>query len=142
MINTYRMIRDDVMGLIRLLSALQDEYLPMDDETRKTFYYEKRNRYNALKVNGNSAINLESAALFVFLNRTCFNGLYRVNRKNLFNVPIGSYKKPTICDADNLTAISKALKKVTIVCGDYRESRSFIDNPDLINVYSGNCVTA
>ncbi|HRV73394.1 MAG TPA: DNA adenine methylase [Eubacteriales bacterium] len=132
LMNTYRMIRDDVTGLNGLLSALQDEYLPMDDEARKIFYYEKRNRYNELKVNGDSAINLESAALFIFLNRTCFNGLYRVNRKSLFNVPIGSYKKPTICDADNLTAVSKALEKVTIVCGDYRESRSFIDKDTFV----------
>ena len=72
LMNTYRMIRDDVTGLNGLLSALQDKYLPMDDEARKIFYYEKRNRYNELKVNGDSAINLESAALFIFLNRTCF----------------------------------------------------------------------
>ena len=127
LVNTYRMIRDDVDGLIKLLNDMQDHYLPMDEDARKAFYYEKRDRFNELKVNGDSKINLESAALFIFLNRTCFNGLYRVNRKNLFNVPIGSYKKPTICDRDNLMAISKALRKVTIVCGDYRESRDFID---------------
>jgi len=127
LVNTYRIIRDNVSGLIEMLSGLQSAYLPMDDEARKVFYYEKRERFNKLKVNGDSAVNLESASIFIFLNRTCFNGLYRVNRKNLFNVPIGSYKNPTICDADNLTAISKALKKVTIVCGDYRESSNFID---------------
>lgn len=128
LVNTYRMIRDDVNSLIKLLMALQDQYLPMDEATRKVFYYEKRDRFNELKVNGDSKVNLENAVLFIFLNRTCFNGLYRVNRNNLFNVPIGSYKKPTICDEENLIAISDALKKVTIVCGDYRESREFIDN--------------
>lgn len=127
LVNTYRIIRDNVSGLIEMLTELQATYLPIDDEARKVFYYEKRDRFNELKVNGDSAINLESAALFIFLNRTCFNGLYRVNRKNLFNVPVGSYKKPTICDTHNLTAISKALQKVTIVCGDYRESGDFID---------------
>ena len=132
LINTYQMIRDDVAGLIKLLTVLQDEYIPMDDEMRKTFYYENRNRYNELKINGSDTINLESAALFIFLNRTCFNGLYRVNSKSLFNVPIGSYKKPKICDTDNLTAISKALKKVTIVCGDYQESRCFIDKDTFV----------
>jgi DNA adenine methylase len=53
------------------------------------------------------------------LNRTCFNGLYRVNRNNEFNVPIGKYKKPTICDKENILAVSRALQKVEICCGDY-----------------------
>ena len=132
LMNTYLTIRDDVKSLIELLSVLQTEYLPMEDEARKTYYYKKRDRYNELKVNGDSADKLESAALLIFLNRTCFNGLYRVNRKGLFNVPMGAYKKPTICDADNLAAISSALKKVTIVCGDYRESRSFIDKDTFV----------
>lgn len=127
LMNTYRMIRDDVSGLLGLLFALQDAYLPLDEDDRKLFYYKKRDRFNELKVNGDSMINLESAALFIFLNRTCFNGLYRVNRKNLFNVPIGSYKKPLICDANNLRSISNVLKKVTIVSGDYKESAEFID---------------
>lgn len=132
LINTYLMIRDNVGGMIELLMDLQDTYLPMDNEKRKAYYYEKRDRFNDLKVNGNGAINLESAALFIFLNRTCFNGLYRVNRHSLFNVPIGAYKKPLICDTDNLAAVSKALEKVTIVCGDYHESRDFVDTCTLV----------
>lgn len=132
LVNAYRIIRDDVNELIQLLTEIEDEYLPMNHEARKMYYYEKRDRYNKLKVDGDSIVNLEIAALFVFLNRTCFNGLYRVNRKNLFNVPIGSYKNPTICDADNLAAISKALKKVTIVYGDYRKSRNFIDGDTFV----------
>lgn len=58
-------------------------------------------------------------ALFIFLNRTCFNGLYRVNKSNGYNVPMGSYKKPTICDEQNILAVSEALQKVEILCGDY-----------------------
>ncbi|GIM49782.1 hypothetical protein CAPN003_12340 [Capnocytophaga stomatis] len=60
--------------------------------------------------------------MFIFLNRTCFNGLYRVNRKNEFNVPMGSYKKPTICDTENLLAVSEALQKVEIMCGDFEQT--------------------
>ena len=55
--------------------------------------------------------HIEMAALLIFLNRTCYNGLYRVNRNGLFNVPIGNYKNPLICDTDNLKVVSKALKK-------------------------------
>lgn len=127
LINMYRMIRSEAKGLIRVLMDFQDAYLSLNEEKRKAFYYKKRDRFNQLKVNGNSRENLECAALFIFLNRTCFNGLYRVNRKNLFNVPIGSYKKPRICDVDNLMKVSEVLQNITIVCGDYRESKDFID---------------
>ena len=63
----------------------------------------------------------------IFLNKTCFNGLFRVNKKGLFNVPMGAYKNPMICDEKNLRAVSQKLQKVTIVCGDYRMSKEFID---------------
>lgn len=72
--------------------------------------------------------SIEKAAFFIFLNKTCFNGLYRVNRKNLFNVPMGTYKNPAIYDAANLRNIHIALKNVNIVCCDYAQSKSFIDN--------------
>ena len=127
LINTYRVIRDDVEGLISLLSSLQDEYLSIELESRKDYYYAKRDRFNNLKINIDDSINVEKAALFIFLNKTCFNGLYRVNRKGLFNVPIGAYKNPCICDSENLINISKALQNVTIVCGDFEESEKFID---------------
>ena len=61
------------------------------------------------------------------INKHCFNGLYRVNKKGLFNVPMGNYKKPLICDDRNLRAVCKKLQNVIIVCGDYRKSKDFID---------------
>lgn len=127
LINAYCMIRDEGEGLIELLAEYENEYLPMKDAQRRDYYYAKRQRFNELKVNGISSLNLESAAIFIFLNRTCFNGLFRVNRKGLFNVPMGAYKRPTICDAENLLNISSSLQNVEIVCGDYRKSSDFID---------------
>lgn len=127
LINTYRIIRDDVDALIKMLSEMQNDFIPLDTENRKAYYIKKREHFNDLKVNGNENINIEKAALMIFLNKTCFNGLFRVNKKGLFNVPMGAYKNPMICDENNLRAVSGKLKKVTIVCGDYRKSADFID---------------
>ncbi len=127
LINTYRIIRDDIDELVAILMVMQREFVPMDTEHRKVYYTAKRERFNDLKVNGNETVNIEKAALMIFLNKTCFNGLFRVNKKGLFNVPMGSYKNPMICDEDNLRAVSKKLQRVKIVCGDYRESADFID---------------
>lgn len=127
LINTYRIIRDDIDALVRMLSVMQTEFVPMDTESRKAYYMQKRERFNDLKVNGDENINIEKAALMIFLNKTCFNGLYRVNKKGLFNVPMGAYKNPLICDEKNLRAVSEKLQNVKIVCGDYKDSADFID---------------
>ncbi len=127
LINTYCIIKDDIDDLIDTLHEIQDTFVPMNTESRKTYYLEKRNRFNDLKFNGDDTINIEKAALMIFLNKTCFNGLYRVNKNGLFNVPMGAYKNPMICDEKNLRAVSEKLQRITIVCGDYRESSNFID---------------
>ena len=125
LINMYISVRDDATKVIAFLSDYEKEYLPLSNEERKIYYTNKRKYFNQKKKNGE--LDTEAGALFIFLNRTCFNGLYRVNRKGEFNVPIGAYKKPTICDQKNLLAVSKALKKVKIVCGNYKEAEKFID---------------
>lgn len=127
LINTYRIIRDDIDELIEMLYIMQNTFVPLDTDKRKVYYMQKRERFNDLKVNGNEDINIEKAALMIFLNKTCFNGLFRVNKKGMFNVPMGSYKNPMICDEKNLRAVSEKLQKVDIVCGDYRKSSEFID---------------
>ena len=132
LINTYHIIRDNIDSMIRILSMIQDEFIPMDTDNRKAYYLKKRERFNELKVNGDKNINIEKAALMIYLNKTCFNGLYRVNKNGEFNVPMGLYKKPTICDEENLRAVSEKLKNVTIVCGDYRESADFIDKDTFV----------
>lgn len=127
LMNTYTIIRDNVDNLIEILYSLQKDFLLLNSEDRKAYYANMRDRFNHLKVNGDERINIEKAALMIFLNKTCFNGLYRVNKKGLFNVPMGSYKNPLICDEENLRLVSKKLQKVIIICGDYKESSNFID---------------
>ena len=126
LIHTYVTIRDNVDELVRVLHEIETEYLPSNNDERKSIYYEKRDRFNILKAKSDQP--LELAALFIFLNRTCFNGLYRVNSKGGFNVPQGSYTNPCICDEYNLRAVSQKLQSVTIVCGDYKLAADFIDN--------------
>ena len=112
--------------MIEELSKIQTIYRNHSLDENKEFFYEKRNRYNELKVNGNNAENLEKAVLFIFLNKTCFNGLYRVNSKGLFNVPFNNAKNPLLCDEDNLKVCSKFLQNVEMKTGDYKECKSFI----------------
>lgn len=132
LINTYYVIRDNIDSIIHILSMIQDEFIPMDTDNRKAYYLKKRERFNEFKVNTDKNINIEKAALMIYLNKTCFNGLYRVNKNGEFNVPMGLYKKPTICDEENLRAVSEKLKNVTIICGDYRESVDFIDKDTFV----------
>lgn len=132
LINTYNIIKNRINELIELLESYQAEYLALDSDERRNYYMDKREKFNDIKVNGNETKNLTKAAIMMFLNKTCFNGLYRVNKKGLFNVPMGSYKNPLICDERNLRAVSEKLRNVRIVCGDYRESASFIDNQTFV----------
>ncbi len=130
LINTYKIIRDNPYELISLLKTLKEQYT--NTNSQKNFYYDVRNKYNTLKINNDLNTNIEKAGLFIFLNKTCFNGLYRVNRKGKFNVPRGSYKNPAICDEDNLINVSILLKNVIIEWKDYKASKGFIDENTLV----------
>ena len=133
LINTYKSIRDNVDILIKSLKEMEEQYIPLNNEDRKIYYYEKREEYNSLKINSEMN-NIEKAILFIFLNKTCFNGLYRVNKKGKFNVPMGAYKKPKICDEENLKNVSLTLRNVKIVYADYRESEKFIDDKTFVYI--------
>ena len=132
LMNAYQTIKNDINPLIKKLQEMQMFFLPMDDNGRKYYYYSIRDKFNSICLNNNTAI--EKASYFIFLNKTCFNGLYRVNRKGQFNVPMGAYKNPTICDEANLRNVSEALKNVTIVCGDYTLSKGFIDKETFVYI--------
>ena len=127
LIGAYQSIRDNAEEMISLLKKYQENYLPCELDERKAYYMEKRARFNMLKLEGKDIDKVERAALLIFLNKTCFNGLYRVNKKGAYNVPMGAYKRPLICDEENLQNISQKLQNVEIVCGDYSQSRDFID---------------
>lgn len=127
LINTYCTVKNDVDSLIVMLKTMQDEFITADSEHRKEYYLSKRKRFNDLKSFIDESTNTEKAALMIFLNKTCFNGLYRVNKKGFFNVPMGSYKNPLICDEENLRVVSGKLRNVKITGGDYRMAESFID---------------
>lgn len=119
LINSYKTIKSDVLNLISILKELECEYHSFANkiEKKKQYYYDKRDIFNLRKSDQTT-----HTALFIFLNKTCFNGLYRVNKKNEFNVPIGSYKQPMICDETNLLHISELLKKVEILTGDFEKT--------------------
>ncbi len=130
LINTYLAIKDDLDSLLGVLRQLEEPYLSLGKDGRKEAYLAHRSRFNELKLSGQ--LNVETAALMIFLNKTCFNGLYRVNRKGEYNVPMGAYKNPQICNEKNLRSVSKKLQNVKIVCDDYRKSADFIDDKTFV----------
>ena len=122
LINLYKTIKNNVEDLILLLKEYEDIYFSFNDNIKlKEYYYEQRNLFN----NVNDV--LIKSALFIFLNKTCFNGLYRVNKNNNFNVPMGKYKNPNICDEKKLLLISKQLENVIILNVDYHETVQYAD---------------
>lgn len=124
LINVYSQVQGNVKNLICELANIQEKYWRFSHDERKEYYYSKRERFNQLK--NKTGNELEQAVLFIFLNKTCFNGLYRVNKQGLFNVPIGKYKKPIICDSENLQLVSNLLQGVIIQCGDFYQCLHFI----------------
>ena len=130
LINVYKIIKTDIDNLILKLKEMEMTFLPMDGNGRKQFYYNVREKFNSTVLSSETAT--KKAAQFIFLNKTCFNGLYRVNRKGQFNVPMGAYKNPSICDDENLRNIHEAIQNVMIVCGDYSLSKSFIDKDTFV----------
>lgn len=140
LINTYRILAANPHDLIAALSTLEDEWLNMDKRERRTYYNKKRTLFNSISRSDAKGSSLTRAALLIFLNKTCWNGLYRLNQEGEFNVPMGEYGNPSICDRDNLTAVSRVLRSVSFYSMDFRrffqaighigpESLIYIDPP-------------
>lgn len=121
LVNTYIHVRDKPKSLLKHLSRFREEH-------SKEFYYSMRDLFNEKKLKG-----VERSAAFIYLNKTCFNGLYRVNKKNEFNVPFGSFKKPGIYDEEIILEASRILKdRVTILHQDYREILNSVKKGDFV----------
>lgn len=122
LIKTYRVIRDEPFSLIDTLNELQNTFKALGEYDRqKDFYLDIRNRFNQATLT-----DVEEAAYMIFLNRTCFNGLYRENSKGGFNVPFGRYANPTICDDELILADSEILQKVELLNGDFSHTEEYV----------------
>ncbi|WP_017293635.1 DNA adenine methylase [Geminocystis herdmanii] len=123
LVNAYREIQTNHLELIDLLLNIETSYYLLNNvEEKQKFYLEKREIFNSIKY-----YSTEKVGLLLFLNKTCFNGLYRVNKKGKFNVPFGKYKKPNICDKDNLISVHHYLQKVKILQGDFQETLKYAE---------------
>lgn len=132
----YNVIKLKHKDLIDNLNKYENEFLSLDNKNRETFFYDIRSKYNSqLKEFNFTIFNndwIDRCAHLIFLNRTCFNGLFRQNKKGEFNVPYGNYKKPSICNMNNIIECSKALINTIILQGDFLKSSSYIDNDTLV----------
>jgi DNA adenine methylase len=138
LILSYRVIKHSVKKLIAELETLESAYLSRSDKKREEFFYEVRDAFNQklpeIDFKNYSAEWVERAARIIFLNRTCYNGLFRVNRKGEFNVPFGRYKDPEILDEDNLEDIAILLKTTQIKLGDFTQCREYVDDHTFVYV--------
>lgn len=132
LINAYKVIKKCPNELIAQLTKIENDYIPYTKNIRRDIYNHIRTQYNRLKKSYNSGPDIILAAYFIFLNKTCFNGLYRVNKNDEFNVPMGDYKNPKICDEDNILAVSKKLQNVIIENIDYQDTLKYIDEDTFV----------
>lgn len=127
----YKVIRDNSDDLIEQLHKLEKKYLSKDLEQKEVMFYEIRDLFNKEKVGfdyyNNSKKCVDLCAKLIFLNKTCFNGLYRLNRKGGYNVPFGKHKNPTICDKENLNNIRKVLQDVVLLAYDFEKLSEYIN---------------
>lgn len=126
LVGAYRAVREEPEALLGALRALAEAYLPLPRGERRVFYLRQRDRLNHA---ADTLPEAERAALLLFLNRTCFNGLYRENARGAFNVPFGDAANPMICDAETLLADARLLRRVTLLCGDFAETLAHAGRP-------------
>jgi DNA adenine methylase len=132
----YEVIKNDHKKLINILSEIEDAHLEKSEQERKKNYYKIREIYNQQITDFDHQNYNEEwirrVSYLIFLNKTCFNGLFRQNRLGEFNVPFGRYKNPKICDEQNLTEVHKALEDTYLLCGDFTDSRDYIEEKSFV----------
>ncbi len=141
LILTYKVIQSKPKDLIEKLNVLQEDYYSQkDQEDKRKYYLNIRKTFNE-KTNTDLLFDfsnkitedqVERASYTIFMNKTCFNGLFRLNQKGEFNVPHGKYKNPLICDKENILAVSQVLKNTTILNTDYYDAVDIIDGDSLV----------
>ena len=136
LILAYRVIKKSTKKLIHELESLESAYVSKSNEDRECLFYDVRDSFNKKKPEINfqkyDAEWVPRAAQSIFLNRTCFNGLFRMNRKGEFNVPFGRYKNPQILNKDNLNDVAALLKTTSIILGDFTRCKKFVDNTSFV----------
>jgi DNA adenine methylase len=136
LILTWRVIKKSSKKLIHELELLESAYISKSTIEKERFYYHIRDSFNIKKPEINfqtyDAEWVTRAAQSIFLNRTCYNGLFRMNRKGEFNVPFGRYKTPRILNKDNLKDVAALLKTTTILSGDFTRCKKIVDNTTFV----------
>ncbi|MGB4279741.1 MAG: DNA adenine methylase [Methanoculleus sp.] len=136
LILAYTVVRNDVDDLIEVLRDMETTYLNLDAKKREEFYYTVRREYNkersSIQLNNYSKAWVQRAADLIFLNRTCFNGLFRVNSEGSFNVPAGRYRNPKILHEELLRSDSELLENTGIHHGDFSSSAPFVDEETFV----------
>jgi DNA adenine methylase len=132
LILAYKIIQKDVENLIILLKEMERKYHHLTVNRQKEYFYAVRFQLNenrpSIDFNNFQEAWIERTAQIIFLNRTCFNGLFRVNSKGEFNVPFGKYTNPSICNEENLMAVAELLQRTEIRLGDFTECEPFINS--------------
>ena len=128
----YKTIKTKVHALIDELKSLELKYFKTTKNKRESYYYDRRDEYNDIIRKNTSNNAVARSALLIFLNKTCFNGLFRVNSQGLFNVPFGRYENPNICDEENLVAVSHLLKNSEIERCDFSECLKKVDSKSFV----------
>jgi DNA adenine methylase len=132
----YRVVKKDVSALIELLKAMEAKYHRLSPSRQKEYFYTVRYQLNEKRPEINyhrfDESWIERTAQIIFLNRTCFNGLFRVNSKGEFNVPFGRYRNPLICLKDNLREVSELLQRTKIQLGDFTECEEFVTSDTFV----------
>jgi DNA adenine methylase len=136
LIAAYRTIQQRVEDLVAALRDIEAHYLALAAEERKAYFYEQRAQFNngltGFQIDSVPRENVERTAQLIFLNRTCYNGLFRVNSKGAFNVPFGRYKNPSICSAANLQAAAAVLQRTEIQYGPYADCEKVVDENTMV----------
>ncbi|OUD12930.1 DNA adenine methylase [Thioflexithrix psekupsensis] len=129
LILTYQVIQQQPEQLVTVLAQYQQQYRQLSEEKRSQFFYATREQFNTQSPDQN---RITKAAQFIFLNKTCFNGLFRLNAKGQFNVPFGRYKNPTILDEANIFAVSGLLQRTEIKLASYQDCFSVVNDRTLV----------